>query len=260
MPLARAIFYASTLAAIAFTLRAALTEPPPLWIALVCTFAYGALVMSGVFVIRLRMFTDALIHGPRDARGVALTFDDGPDPVHTRAVLDALDTHAAKATFFVIGKKAEAHADVVREILARGHTVGVHGFAHDRLFSLRSPRVVRQDLQRAVASLEAITGVRPVLFRPPIGHTNPTIARVAEELELVVVGWSAAARDGVNGTKSRDVVVRITRGLKDGAIVMLHDASERGDREPAAVRALPDVLEAIAARNLSVTSLTSWIE
>jgi peptidoglycan/xylan/chitin deacetylase (PgdA/CDA1 family) len=175
-------------------------------------------------------------------------------------VLDALDAHDAKATFFVIGKKAELHRDVVEEIVRRGHEVGVHGFDHDRLFSLRGSKRVRADLERAIRTLENITGKTPLLFRPPIGHTNPTIARIADLLDLTTVGWSVRARDGLASTKPDDVLARISRGLEDGAIVLLHDAPEHGTRKPAGVTALPAILDRIAAKNLRITPLSKWLD
>lgn len=259
MPPARVVFWAATLGAIVLSARSVLGGPPPLALAIASAVLYVAIVLSGVFSLSLRMFADAVVHGPEGARGVALTFDDGPDPKHTPAVLDVLERAGVKATFFVIGTKAEAHPEVVRAIVARGHTVGVHGYSHDRLFSLRGARRVRKDLERAIATLERITGERPSLFRPPIGHTNPTIARVAEQLGLVTIGWSARARDGLPGTKPADVVARIRRDLEDGAIVLLHDAAERGDRDPPAVAALPELLDAIAGENLAVVPLDGWI-
>jgi peptidoglycan/xylan/chitin deacetylase (PgdA/CDA1 family) len=259
VPPARIVFWAATLAGIGLTARSLLAEPPPLPLAIAFASAYVAILLSGVFVLRLRMFADAIVRGPRDASGVVLTFDDGPDPVHTREVLDALDVHEAKATFFVIGRKAEQHRDVVEEILRRGHEVGVHGFAHDRLFSLRGGKRVRADLERAIRVLENITGTTPSLFRPPIGHTNPTIARIADRLDLTTVGWSVRARDGLASTKPDDVLARISRGLEDGAIVLLHDAPETGDRKPAGVTALPAILDRIAAKNLRVVPLSKWL-
>lgn len=259
MPAARVVFWAATLAGIAFAVRAVLAEPPSLVLATAAALAYVGLVLAGVFSLRLQMFADVVVRGPAGARGVALTFDDGPHPEHTRAVLDLLDQRGAKATFFVIGKKAEAHPELVREIVRRGHEVGVHGYAHDRLFALRGPRRVRADLLRAVEALERITGKRPDLFRPPIGHTNPTIARMAERLDLTVVGWSAAGRDGVRA-RPEDVVRRVRRGLEDGAIVLLHDAAERDDRTPAALEALPRILDAIDASNLRVAPLRPWVD
>lgn len=260
MPPARIVFWAATVAGIGLTARSVLAEPPPLPIAAVGAAFYVGLLLCGVFVLRLRMFTDAVVRGPSDATGVVLTFDDGPDPVHTREVLDTLDTYEAKATFFVIGRKAEEHRDVVEEIVRRGHEVGVHGFAHDRLFSLRGSRRVKDDLERAIRVLENITGKTPLLFRPPIGHTNPTIARIADQLDLTVIGWSVGARDGLARTKPDDVVARVSRGLQDGAIVLLHDAAEHGTRKPAGVTALPAILEKIAAQNLRVVPLSTWLE
>lgn len=259
MPPARIAFLVATSAAVALTFRTALVGPPPLEVAGVCAIVYAGMLLAAVLRLDLRVFTDAVVRGPRDARGVALTFDDGPDPVHTRAVLDTLDARSAKATFFVIGTKAEAHPDLVREIRRRGHLVGVHGYAHDRLFSLRRERRVQKDLERAVEVLTRITGERPVLFRPPIGHTNPIIARVAERLELVVVGWSASGRDGLAGQAKEAVAGRIARRLDEGVIVLMHDAAERGDHVPSGPAALPFVLDAIERRGLPVTSLAEWL-
>jgi peptidoglycan-N-acetylglucosamine deacetylase len=259
MPPARILFWAATLGGIIVAVRAALKEPPPLEIALAIALGYALIILSGVFFLRLRMFADAIIRGPEEARGVVLTFDDGPDPVHTPRVLDVLDAHDAKATFFVIGKKAEAHPEVVKQIVERGHDVGVHGYAHDRLFSLRGPRRVERDLKRAVVVVEKITGKRPTLFRPPIGHTNPTIARVAERLDLTVVGWSVAGYDGIARAKAKDVVTRVRRGLENGAIVLLHDAAERSDHEPVGPKALPDILDAIEAKDLRIEKLRDWV-
>jgi peptidoglycan/xylan/chitin deacetylase (PgdA/CDA1 family) len=118
---------------------------------------------------------------------------------------------------------------------------------------------VREDLVRGLEVIERILGARPVLFRPPVGHTNPGIARVIRELDLVVVGWSVRGFDGIGANPER-VVGRVRRGLRDGAIVLLHDASERDDRVPAGATALPRVLEAIDAARLEVVPLDAWIE
>jgi peptidoglycan-N-acetylglucosamine deacetylase len=260
MPPARILFYAATLAGILFTIHAILKGPPSLIIALVASSAYVGIILCGVFILGLRMFADAILRGPKDAKGIVLTFDDGPDPVNTRKVLDILDKSDAKATFFVIGHKAEKHPDVVKEIVKRGHEVGVHGYAHDRLFSLRGSKRVRKDLEKAVKTLEKITKKRPTLFRPPIGHTNPTIARIADQLDLTVIGWSAAGYDGIKSAKPSFVASRVERLLDDGVIVLLHDAAERDDHEPVITKALPQILDAAKEKNLKVARLSDWLE
>ena len=260
MPPARAVLFAATLGGVLLSIRSVLRGAPDLWVALVCIHVYVALILAGVFVIRLRMFADAIIRGPKDAEGIALTFDDGPDPEHTRKILDILDEHESKATFFVIGRKVEKHPEVAREIVERGHELGVHGFAHDRLFSLRGPRRVREDLRRAVEAIEKATRKKPRLFRPPIGHTNPTIARVADELDLTIVGWSVAGYDGIARAKPARVAERVKASIDDGDIVLLHDAAEQGDHVPACVRALPEILAGAKDKNLRIAKLSDWIE
>ena len=254
------VLYLATAIAFGFVARALLLAPPPWIVSASALAAYVILVLLGVFKLRLQMFADALLSGPEGARGVVLTFDDGPDPQTTPRVLDLLDAGDAKATFFVVGRKAEQHPSIVREIRRRGHTVGLHSYAHDRLFATRSQKRVARDLARGVAVLEAITGERPVLFRPPIGHTNPAIARVADALDLTIVGWSLSAGDGIARRAPADVVARVRRRIKDGTIVLLHDAAEYGGRVPAGVLALSQILDVVRAARLDIVPIGGWLE
>jgi peptidoglycan/xylan/chitin deacetylase (PgdA/CDA1 family) len=259
VPLARVLLYVATIGAFALVVRSIVVGPVHIAVAGVALVGYVALVLCGVLVLRLGMFADVVWRGEDDARGVALTFDDGPSAAHTPRILDLLDEAGVKATFFVIGRKAAAHPEIVRDIAKRGHAVGVHGYQHDRLFSLRSPGYVRTDLQRAIKTLEEIVGTRPTLFRPPIGHSNAVIAKAARKLELTVVGWSVRALDGVAGARPERVASRVARGLRDGAIVLLHDAAEHDDREPAAVAALPRILEAMRNKELDGVRVDAWL-
>jgi peptidoglycan/xylan/chitin deacetylase (PgdA/CDA1 family) len=260
MPPARFVLFAASVAMLGMTGRALLLGPPPLGVAIIAFVAYVALVLGGVFVLRLRIFADAVVNGPRGACGVALTFDDGPHPRWTPRVLELLAAHDVKATFFVVGRKVEQYPALVRAIADAGHSVGLHSYAHDRWFALRGSRRVKADLERGITALERATGRRPLLFRPPIGHTNPIIARAADDLDLTVVGWTIGARDGIASARSSDVVARVRRDLRDGVIVLLHDSPERGDREPAAIAALPSILDAIASQGLDTVPLSRWME
>ncbi len=259
MPPARVALYAATLAVLVLTGRAVMVGPPPLGWSVLAGLSYLVLLLGGVFVLRWRVFADAVVRGPEGARGVALTFDDGPHPTWTPRVLAILAERKATATFFVIARKAEAYPELIKAMLEGGHAVGLHSYEHDRLLSLRRERRVRDDLERGIAVLQAITGTRPTLFRPPIGHTTPVIARVADALDLTVVGWTVSGHDGIALARVDHVVTRVRRDLRDGIIVALHDAPERGDREPAAVKALPAILDAVAAENLDVVPLEGWL-
>jgi peptidoglycan/xylan/chitin deacetylase (PgdA/CDA1 family) len=254
----RALLLVATLVALTMTVRSLAGAPLPLWLSMGAFVGYAAIVVCGAMIPSLEMFADVVTRGPDGARGVALTFDDGPHPVHTRRILDELDRAQAKATFFVVGEKAARHPEVVQEISRRGHAVGVHGYVHDRMLSLRSRSRVRRDLENAVRVVTGAIGEAPRLFRPPVGQTNPRIAQAARDLGLVIVGWSVRGHDGLASAKPGRVVARVTAKLRDGAIVLLHDAAEHDDRVPAAVAALPGILDALRERSLAAVRLDEW--
>jgi peptidoglycan-N-acetylglucosamine deacetylase len=258
MSTGRAALLVATAASLVLALRSALGAPVPLWFALIAFAGYGALVTWGVLSPSLEMFAEVVWRGPEGSKGVALTFDDGPHPTFTRSVLEALDQAGAKATFFVIGEKGARQPELLREMASRGHLVGVHGDRHDRALAFRSFPRVRADLARAVDVIEQATGERPRFYRPAVGQTNPRIARAAKELGLTIVGWSLRGRDGIHADPDR-VAKRIVPRLRDGAIVLLHDAAERDDRKPAAPDALPRILAAMRAEGLSAVRIDAWI-
>jgi peptidoglycan/xylan/chitin deacetylase (PgdA/CDA1 family) len=260
MPPLRLALRVATAALIGLVGYSVLAHPPPACWTAAALAGYVGLLLGGVFVLRWRVFVDAVVLAPPGARGVALTFDDGPHPQWTPRILDLLAERGARGTFFLMGRKAEQFPEVVRAVLDGGHDVGLHSYEHDRLFALRGERRVRGDLERGIAALERITGRRPAMFRPPIGHTNPVIARVVDSLDLVVVGWTISGRDGLAGARSEAVAARVRRDLRDGTIVLLHDAPEHGDREPAALRALPAILDALSSARLEIVPVSQWIE
>ncbi len=259
MPFSRILLYVGTASALAIVGRSLVFGPVTPVVATIAFAAYVALIGAGVAFLRLGMFVDVAVRGPQSARGVALTFDDGPSPEHTPKILDLLDEAGAKATFFVIGRKAARYPEIVQDMVARGHAVGVHGHTHDRFLALRSPETVSEDLAAAITTVEAITGTRPTLFRPPVGLTSPRVARALEWFDLTVVGWSARGLDGLRSAEPARVAARIVPRLVDGAIVLLHDAAERDDFVPASIAALPRILAAMSARDLEGVRLDAWL-
>ena len=219
----------------------------------------GALGTTGVFFPWLQMFGNVVCRGPSGQNRVALTFDDGPDPRTTPRVLAQLAATRHRATFFVLGQKVDRHPGVLREIHAAGHALALHGYVHDRLHSFRAPLRVRDELLRAQDAVANAVGVRPTLFRPPLGHTSPGTVRGAKLAGVTLIGWSARGYDGVRGRRPESVVRAVARSLDDGAIVLLHDASERDDFEPASLLALPALLSLLDARGLESVALDSWL-
>ena len=204
----------------------------------------------GVLLPGLSVFGDVVARGPRSRPEVALTFDDGPHPETTRRVLAILSEHGVRATFFVLGEKARAHPDVVREIVAAGHALGLHGYTHDRLYSLRSAVRLEADLERARAAVEEAAGVRCTLFRPPVGFVSYAVALAAERTGLTLVGFTARTRDASPRAEPAAVLARATRALDNGAILVLHDAAEAGHRAPASVSVLGELCAELARRGL----------
>jgi peptidoglycan/xylan/chitin deacetylase (PgdA/CDA1 family) len=221
--------------------------------------AHVAVCTLGVLFPSLRAWTDIACRAPAGRRAVALTFDDGPHPETTRRVLQLLAEAGATATFFVLGDKAERHPDVVREIAAAGHEVALHGYSHDRLYSLRSVRRVRADLERGVAALDAC-GVRPLLFRPPVGFVSHMIAVAVEGAGLRLAGHSTRALDGRAGARPDAVLRRATSGLVDGAVIILHDAAERDGHVPASLSVLPELLAEVKRRDLRTLTMSALFE
>ena len=256
---ARVSLFASSTGLGALALHAAVRGEPGLAAIGALSLGWGALVTSGVIFPRLEMYAHVVSRGPVGSARVALTFDDGPHPVTTRRVLEALAATRHRATFFVLGEKARRHPGVVREIHAGGHTLAVHGDSHDRFHSFRMPRTVRDEIVRAGAAVQAATGVRPRFFRPPLGHTSVTSVRGARRAGVTLVGWSSRGFDGIRGRSPEAVVKQVGRTLVDGAIVMLHDAAEHDDFEPAAVRALPRLVALLDERGLTSVGLDALL-
>jgi peptidoglycan-N-acetylglucosamine deacetylase len=155
-----------------------------------------------------------------------LTFDDGPGP-STGDLLEVLDRHGVRATFFVIGGQIAARAATLRRVLDEGHAVGNHSWDHPSLPSLPEHEI-REQLARTNAAIAAATGLQPELFRPPFGDTDATVERVAAELGLRQVLWDVDAEDWRE--PGRDAILERLQAARPGEIVVLHDGG--GDRSP----------------------------
>ena len=187
---------------------------------------------------------------------IALTIDDGPDPIVTPQVLDMLDRYATQATFFCIGEKAARHPDLCREIVRRGHAVENHSQHHRLHFSLMSRSSITRELQAAQDTLTAITGQRPLFFRAPAGLRNLFLDPVLARLGLHLASWSARGFDTRISNAER-VKNKLLHGLRAGAILLLHDGNAAGtpDGIPVILEVLPAVLTYAAAANLRFVTL-----
>jgi len=160
---------------------------------------------------------------PAGAGGVALTFDDGPHPEGTPAVLELLARAGARATFFVIGEQVRREPELVARIAAGGHQVALHGDRH-RLQLRLSTAQVRDDIARGVAAIEDAAGAGPVWHRPPYGIYSPAGLLAAQTAGLRPLLWSRWGKDWRKFTTPRRIASRVLAGLLPGDVILLHDA------------------------------------
>ncbi len=186
-------------------------------------FAMMLLVfLAAPFLHQMSFFMPVISRGPSDLLdAVALTFDDGPDPGTTPMLLQLLERHSVRATFFVVGRRARKYPELIQAILDHGHTIGNHGFYHDSLVAFKGSGRVLREIDATQKTL-AVQGVQPLVFRPPAGITYPAMGRALAKLNLTAVTFSCRAWDRGNRSVTR-IAQRILARVQPGHIIMLHD-------------------------------------
>ena len=174
-----------------------------------------------------KILSGVVWEGTPDSGTMALTFDDGPDPEVTPPVLDALDAANARGTFFMVGEKVAGHPDIARAVAERGHCIGSHSLTHRTLF-LTGRKEVEREIDESLKIIGEITGITPVLFRPPHGLFDLTCVSVVRERGLSMVLWSVLSGDYSDDPP--DVLLdRIEPFVRAGSIVVFHDTAQGGN-------------------------------
>ncbi len=233
---------------------------PSLW-----PWLLGAVIADHLVLTAAGLWPRSRLLGPNWTRlpataaaagAVAITIDDGPDPEITPRVLDLLDQHGAKATFFCVGELVERHSQLAREIVSRGHSIENHSQHHLHRFSVLGPRGMAGEIESAQRAIEGITGERPRFFRAPAGLRSPFLEPVLARRGLRLASWTRRGFDTVNPDAGA-VYARLTRGLESGDILLLHDghAARTADGTPVILAVLPRLLEAVSAARLRPITL-----
>ena len=189
---------------------------------------------------------------------IAITLDDGPHPDITPRVLELLDEHGAKATFFCVGEKVRRYSELAREIVHRGHAIENHSQRHIHHFSILGLRGLTEEIGRAQESITAITGVAPRFFRAPAGLRNPLLDLVLTRLNLQLASWTRRGFDTVSRNPGT-VLSKLTRDLGGGDILLLHDGQpgRNPSGRPVILEVLPRLLSAVSAAGLRPITLRS---
>ncbi len=217
--------------------------------------ALGALA-TGVYYPNSWLFGRAIGWG---SRGLYLTFDDGPNPVATEAILDTLATEGVPAAFFMVGEHVRRFPATARRVAGAGHEIGNHTQHHVKLHTL-GPARIRDELERAHATIAETTGRSPRTFRAPHGYRNPFVGSAVRRLGYTVFGWSFGVWDS-DRPPAEEIRRRVRAKRAPGAIVLLHDGDgydPAGDRRPTA-EALPGIIRDARAAGCEFRSLAELV-
>lgn len=219
-----------------------------------------ALYMIVPFVLS-RIFGFGVSRSSPGGMDLALTFDDGPDPVYTNELLDVLKENNIKASFFVVGSQAEQYPDIIRRIHEEGHLIGVHNYVH-RSNWLMAPWQVKQGIEKTADLVEKMTGRRPRYYRPPWGLLNLMDFSIRKDYRIIL--WSVMADDWRSKGGEKKVIHRLQEQIKPGAIILLHDCGVTWGADEAAPRntieALRQLLPELSKKGFSLLRVDEMLD
>ncbi|AQT86776.1 polysaccharide deacetylase [Paenibacillus larvae subsp. larvae] len=161
----------------------------------------------------------------KSAGQIAFTFDDGPDPRYTPELLDLLNEYGVKATFFVLGSKAEKYPELIRRICQEGHQIGIHNYVHKANWIMSPSKIRREQVERSADTVEQITGIRPAFYRPPWGLLNLGDFLFLRRSYRIVL-WSLMAGDWKQSTSADKLKHILLKKIRPGTIIVLHDSGD----------------------------------
>jgi peptidoglycan/xylan/chitin deacetylase (PgdA/CDA1 family) len=183
---------------------------------------------------------------------IALTFDDGPNPIYTPQLLYILHRHRAHATFFLTGIQCEKYPGIVKQLVVEGHELGNHGYLHARLDKMSSSEII-QDIRRADEVILRISGVWPRYFRPAGGVLTPSVLEAARQTGHPIAMWSVDPRDWVVGRDATAITAVVKDTVRPGRIVLFHDG---GSNQPHMLEALDRLLEFLRHQGYQFVTLS----
>lgn len=219
------------------------------------------LLIAAVIIIGLKIAPSArttlniISEVPTSDRYVAITFDDGPDPVYTPVILDLLRQNHIKATFFLIGLHSEWYPDLVKRIKSEGHEIGNHSYLHKSYLN-KCDQYVIDDIQKTNNLLTSLTGIRPTLLRPPFGEYNEQTLQIANQEHLLVVKWSINSMDWERPA-AYVMDKQVLGHLKPGQIILYHDG---GGRRKETVRAVANFIKTAKSNGYQFLTISEMME
>lgn len=220
------------------------------WIIIALTlFLIGVIVLGSSF-IQLNYFVNNFNKGNK--KGIALTFDDGPDPDITPQILNLLNKENIKATFFVIGNQINNYPEIIKKIDANGHTLGNHSFSHDKKLTYLPTSKLKDDIAKCSNAIKQHINKNPLFFRPPFGITTPRYKRALQQLKLKSIGWNIRTFD-TQAKDSNKLYNNIINQIKDGSIILFHDTQQ------ITLEVLPKIISYCKDNGINIVALPDLI-
>ena len=194
----------------------------PVYIYLLLLVVYSLIVFYGCIHVGSGFFIKTVCSASTDKKEIAISFDDGPAVNHTVEILQLLQKENIKATFFCIGNRIAGNENIVEQIKSGGHIIGNHSYSHHFWFDMFSSDKMLNDLKQMDDELERVISVKPKLFRPPYGVTNPNLKKAIISGGYTAVGWSVRSMDTV-AKDEKKLLDKVNNAIKPGAVFLFHD-------------------------------------
>ena len=220
----------------------------PIFIYFALLITYSLIVFYGCYYVGSNFFIKIVCRAETDKKEIAISFDDGPVINYTPEILQLLKEENVKAAFFCIGNRIVGNEHILKQIKEEGHIIGNHSYSHHFWFDMYSAKKMQDDLEQMDDEMERATGLRPKLFRPPYGVTNPNIKKAIITGGYTPVGWSVRSMDTVIKDKNK-LLSKINAGIKPGAVFLFHDTSKT------TLNVLPEFIQEVKKRGYEIIPL-----
>lgn len=210
--------------------------------------AYSLIVFWGCINVCSNFFIPIICKAETSKKEIAISFDDGPAENYTPQILAVLRSENIKAAFFCIGNRIAGNEAVLKQVHEDGHIIGNHSYSHHFWFDMYSSNKMLEDLKRMDTEMQRVTGLKPILFRPPYGVTNPNLAKAIRNGAYTPIGWSVRSLDTV-AKDQKQLFTKIVDGIKPGAIFLFHDTCK------ITVSVLPEFIKEVKKRGYHIVPL-----
>ncbi len=223
----------------------------PWYCVVLVTLFFLSVLFLACITLSLNFFIPSKCKAITSKKLVALTFDDGPAR-YTENILDTLQKHNVQASFFCIGKNIPGNPLIMNRLKNEGHVIGNHSYSHGYWFDMSGAGKMLADMRQMDREVEKAVGLRPLLFRPPYGVMNPSLAQAIKKGGYTSIGWNIRSFDTRIKDKQK-LTSRIIGQLKPGSIILLHDSMEI----TAAI--LPELIKEIESNGYTITRLDKML-